>query len=107
MHILLATDGSETAGLAQQHILALPWPTPVHVTVMTAMEAPHPPFTSLTPEAHGAYTSAVGVLRQNVEGKAADVVITDIPDYRHIVYRLGHNPVWMTIYGGRVVHRQF
>lgn len=40
-------------------------------------------------------------------GKAADVVITDIPDYRHIVYRLGHNPVWMTVYGGRVVHRQF
>ena len=74
MHILLATDGSETAGLAQEHILALPWPTPVHVTVMTAIEAPHPPFTSLTPEAREAYTSAVGALRQDVEGKAADVV---------------------------------
>jgi len=74
MHILLATDGSETAGLAQEHILTLRWPTPVHVTVMTAIETPHPPFTSLTPEAHGAYTSAVGVLRQDVEGKAADVV---------------------------------
>jgi len=33
-----------------------------------------PPFTSLTPEAHGAYTSAVGVLRHDVERKAADVV---------------------------------
>ena len=74
MHILLATDGSEATGLAQEHILALRWPTPVHVTVMTAIETPHPPFTSLTPEAHGAYTSAVGVLRQDVEGKAADVV---------------------------------
>ena len=73
MHILLATDGSETADLAQAHILALPWPTPVHVTVMTSIEAP-PPFTSLTPEAHGAYTSAVGVLRHDVERKAADVV---------------------------------
>lgn len=74
MHILLATDGSETAGVAQEHILALPWPTPVHVTVMTAIEAPRPPFTSLTPEACEAYTSAVGALRQDVEDKAADVV---------------------------------
>jgi imidazolonepropionase len=48
--------------------------------------------------------SEVGTLEP---GKAADVVVTDVPDYRHLVYRLGHNPVWMTIYGGRVVHRQF
>jgi imidazolonepropionase len=48
--------------------------------------------------------SEVGTLEP---GKAADLVVTDVPDYRHIVYRLGHNPVWMTIYGGRVVHRQF
>ena len=48
--------------------------------------------------------SEVGTLEP---GKAADVVVTDVPDYRHIAYRLGHNPVWMTIYGGHVVHRQF
>jgi len=48
--------------------------------------------------------SEVGTLEP---GKAADVVVTDVPDYRHIAYRLGHNPVCMTIYGGRVVHRQF
>ena len=48
--------------------------------------------------------SEVGTLEP---GKAAVVVVTDVPDYRHVVYRLGHNPVWMTIYGGRVVHRQF
>jgi imidazolonepropionase len=48
--------------------------------------------------------SEVGTLEP---GKAADIVVTDVPDYRHIVYRLGHNPVWMTISGGRVVHRQF
>jgi imidazolonepropionase len=48
--------------------------------------------------------SEVGTLEP---GKVADVVVTDVPDYRHIVYRLGHNPVWMTIYGGQVVHRQF
>jgi imidazolonepropionase len=48
--------------------------------------------------------SEVGTLEP---GKAADVVVTDVPDYRHIAYRLGHNPVWMTISEGRVVHRQF
>jgi len=48
--------------------------------------------------------SEVGTLEP---GKAADIVVTDVPDYRHIVYRLGHNPVWMTIAGGRIVHRQF
>jgi imidazolonepropionase len=48
--------------------------------------------------------SEVGTLEP---GKTADIVVTDVPDYRHIVYRLGHNPVWMTVYGGRVVHRQF
>jgi imidazolonepropionase len=50
------------------------------------------------------FDSEVGTLEP---GKAADIVVTDVPDYRHIVYRLGHNPVWMTIYGGRIVHRQF
>ena len=74
MHILLATDGSETARFAQEHILALPWPTPVHVTVIAAIDAPHPPFTSLTPEARETYASAVGALREDAEGKAADVV---------------------------------
>jgi len=48
--------------------------------------------------------SEIGTLEP---GKAADIVVTDVPDYRHIAYRLGHNPAFMTIYGGRVVHRQF
>jgi len=34
--------------------------------------------------------SEVGTLEP---GKAADIVVTDVPDYRHIVYRLAHNPV--------------
>jgi imidazolonepropionase len=47
--------------------------------------------------------SEVGTLEP---GKVADIVVTDVRDCRHIVYRLGHNPVWMTIRAGRVVHRQ-
>jgi len=47
--------------------------------------------------------SKVGTLEP---GKAADIVVTDVPEYRHIIYRLGHNPVFMTIRDGRVVHRQ-
>ena len=48
--------------------------------------------------------SEVGMLQP---GKAADIVVTDVPDYRHIIYRLGHNPAWMTIFGGRIVHRHY
>jgi imidazolonepropionase len=48
--------------------------------------------------------SEVGTLEP---GKAADIVVTDVPDYRHIIYRLGHNPVSIAIRDGRVIHRQF
>ncbi len=37
-------------------------------------------------------------------GKSADVVITDVPDYRHLIYRLGHNPVQLVLSQGRVVY---
>lgn len=39
-------------------------------------------------------------------GKRADIVITDVPDYRHLAYRLGHNPVRMVIYQGRLIHKR-
>jgi len=39
-------------------------------------------------------------------GKRADIVVTDIPDYRHLAYRVGHNPCRVVISGGRVVHAQ-
>ncbi len=38
-------------------------------------------------------------------GKRADIVVTDVPDYRHLAYRLGHNPVRHTIRHGRVLAR--
>ncbi len=37
-------------------------------------------------------------------GKWADIVVTDVPDYRHLIYRLGHNPVRIVIRHGEVVH---
>jgi nucleotide-binding universal stress UspA family protein len=74
MHILLATDGSEAARFAQAHLLALRWSVPIHLTVMTVLDAPHPPFTSLTSEAREAYTSAVDALHWEAERKAADIV---------------------------------
>jgi nucleotide-binding universal stress UspA family protein len=74
MHILWATDGSASADLAREQLLALPWQTPVHVTVMTAIEVPHPAFTSLTPEARSAYTSALDALHRGAQRKAADIV---------------------------------
>jgi len=35
-------------------------------------------------------------------GMAADLLVLDIPNYRHIAYRLGHNPVRTVVKGGRV-----
>ncbi len=37
-------------------------------------------------------------------GKSAELVITDVPDYRHLIYRLGHNPVQLVLSQGRVVY---
>jgi imidazolonepropionase len=44
--------------------------------------------------------SEVGMLEP---GKWGDIVVTDVPDYRHIVYRLGRNPVRLVIRRGTVV----
>jgi imidazolonepropionase len=34
---------------------------------------------------------------------AADLLVLDIPNYRHIAYRLGHNPVRTVVKDGKVV----
>ncbi|MEO0005734.1 MAG: imidazolonepropionase [candidate division WOR-3 bacterium] len=39
-------------------------------------------------------------------GKRADIVITDVPDYRHLAYRLGHNPVRMVLSRGKIVYHR-
>jgi imidazolonepropionase len=36
-------------------------------------------------------------------GKDADILILDIPNYRHIAYRFAHNPVRSVVVGGRKV----
>ena len=38
-------------------------------------------------------------------GKLADVLIADVPDYRHLAYRFGANPIETVIKRGRVVVR--
>jgi imidazolonepropionase len=37
-------------------------------------------------------------------GKQADLIICDVPDYRHLFYHFGVNHVWRVIKRGRVVH---
>jgi imidazolonepropionase len=37
-------------------------------------------------------------------GKQADLIIHDVPDYRHLFYHFGVNHVWRVIKRGRVVH---
>jgi imidazolonepropionase len=36
-------------------------------------------------------------------GKMADLIILDVPDYRHLAYRFGTNPVHAVIKGGRLI----
>ncbi len=36
-------------------------------------------------------------------GKLADVLIADVPDYRHLVYRFGVNPIEMVIKRGKII----
>jgi nucleotide-binding universal stress UspA family protein len=71
-HILLPTNGSLAARHAEAHVRALPWPGPVHVTVMMAINVPRPPFTSVIPLARQLYSAALAGLRQ--DAKAWEVV---------------------------------
>lgn len=73
-HIFFATDGSVSARFAQAQVLAMPWRPPVHVTAMTAMEVPHPPFTSLIPPARRAFDHALAVLHKDAEVHATEVL---------------------------------
>ena len=71
-HILLPTNGSLAARHAEAYVRALPWPGPIHVTVMMAINVPRPPFTSVIPLARQLYTAALAGLRQ--DAKAWEVV---------------------------------
>ena len=74
MHIFLATDGSASARFAQTQILAMPWRSPVHVTVMTAVYVPTPPFTSFVSSAQQAFDAALATLRREAEARAEEVL---------------------------------
>lgn len=74
MHVFFATDGSDSARSAQAQILALPWRSPVHVTVMTALPVPQPPLTSWIPAARQALDTAVIRLRHEAEARAREVL---------------------------------
>lgn len=57
----------------------------------------------ITVNAAKALRLEAGTIERN---RPADIVVTDVPDYRHLVYRLGHNPVRMTIRHGRIVYER-
>jgi len=74
IHLFFATDGSVSARFARAQIVSLPWRPPVHVTAMTAVEVPRPPFTSLLPAARRAYNTALSALREDAEANANAVL---------------------------------
>lgn len=67
MHIFFATDGSVSARFAQAQILSLPWRPPIHVTVMTAVELPHPSDAPHLPAVLRSYEAALGILHREAE----------------------------------------
>jgi nucleotide-binding universal stress UspA family protein len=74
MHIFFATDGSASARFAQAQILAMPWSSPVHVTVMTAVYVSPPPFTSFVAAAQQAFDAAAVALRREADVRAENVL---------------------------------
>ena len=72
MHIFFATDGSASARFAQGQILAMPWRSPPHVTVMTAVHVQPPPFTSFVSSAQQAFDAELVTLRRKAELHAED-----------------------------------
>lgn len=74
MHIFFATDGSASARFAQAQILAMPWRSPVQVTVMTAVHIPPPPFASFVSSAQQAFDAALATLRREAEARAEEVL---------------------------------
>ena len=39
-------------------------------------------------------------------GKLADVLIADVPDYQHLAYRFGANPIETVIKRGKIIERK-
>ena len=74
MHIFFATDGSASARFAQAQILAMPWRSPVQITVMAAVHIPPPPFTSFVSSAQQAFDAALATLRRDAEVRAEEVL---------------------------------
>ena len=52
----------------------MPWRSPVHVTVMTAVFVPCPPFTSFVSSAQQAFDAALVTLRHDAEVRAEEVL---------------------------------
>jgi imidazolonepropionase len=53
---------------------------------------------------NAAWATGVGARAGSLEpGKQADLVVLDLPDYRHLAYRFGTNPVSVVIKEGRMV----
>ena len=59
------------------------------------------PATTLNAAAALGRSDRVGSL---AVGRQADLVIFDVPDYRHLFYHFGVNHVWRVIMRCRVVH---
>ncbi len=77
---------------------------PLMMAIATRYEKLTPAEAIVAATLNAAYASGIGARVGSIQpGKQADLLIADVPDYRHLSYRYGTNPIRTVIKRGRVV----
>jgi imidazolonepropionase len=94
--VAIATDHNPGSSMTESMQIAL------QIAVLTMKMTIEEAITAST--LNSAYSLELARDMGSIEkGKKADLVIYDIPDYRHVVYHFGINHVWKVLKGGKVV----
>ncbi len=77
---------------------------PMIIAIATRYEKLSPAEAIVAATLNAAYAAGLGSSVGSLEaGKQADIVIADVPDYRHLAYRYGSNPVRTVVKRGVIV----
>ncbi len=77
---------------------------PLMMAIATRYEKLTPAEAIVAATLNAACACGVGQRVGSLEkGKQADILIADVPDYRHLAYRYGINPIRTVIKRGRII----
>jgi imidazolonepropionase len=77
---------------------------PMVIAIASRYEKLTPAEAIVAATLNAAYATAAGERVGSIQpGKLADILIADVPDYRHLAYRYGANPIRTLIKRGQVV----